>query len=128
MGLSKFPQINPLKDLVPREVAEVVDTLRDQARPTYDNEEATIVVGEKRVVLKDIVFSKEDLTNEKTLDIHEHLRFGDFGNVALSWTQKGGSKSYVPRIIAASPNRFKIKIDDHPGEDVTFSRIEFKGV
>jgi len=124
MALRKYPRLNPLKDLEPKEVADSVDALRDQGRTTYDNDDGSVVFKEKRVILRNITVPMGQ--NSCELLVHEHLRFADFENVGLGWTQKGGSKSYVPRIDQASPTRFIIKIDDHD-EDVTYSRLEIKG-
>lgn len=117
----RYPKINPLRDLETKEVADVVDTLRDQGRVTYDDD-GSVKYGERRVIKK-VTF---DHVNEKKVEIEEGLRFSDFANVRMSSSQKGGRKTYVPRITVASPTSFTIAIDGND-EEVSFI-LEFKGV
>lgn len=119
-----YPKINPLTDLEPKEVADVIDTLRDQNVISYDDDDGSVIYGEHIAVKRNVTFKSGE--NTHSVDIDEVRRFSDFENVALSWTQRGGKRTYNPRIDYASPIRFVIKIDDN-NEDVTFSRLEFKG-
>lgn len=116
----RYPKLNPLRALETREVADAVDTLRDRGRVTYDDD-GSVKYGERRVIKK-VTF---DHVNERTVEIEGNLRFSDFANVRMSSTQRGGQKTYVPRIAVASPTSFTIAIDDND-EEVSFI-LDFKG-
>lgn len=123
----KYPKLNPLRDLEPKEVADVVDTLRDQTTITYDEDDGSVKYGEHEVV-KRVTFAAVDpaATSEEDVEIAEIRRFSDFANVRLRWTQKRGSKSYAPRIIKASPTMFTVSIDGNQ-EEIT-GILEIKGI
>ena len=88
---------------------------------TYD-EDGSVKYGERRVIKK----ATFDHVNEKKVEIEESLRFSDFANVRMSSSQKGGRKTYTPRITVASPTSFTIAIDNND-EEVSFI-LDFKGV
>jgi hypothetical protein len=136
----KYPQMNPLRDVESQkqELADNIDTLRDGQRSTYNGDTGKPIYKEKRVIRRVLFDIKTpeagwanpnvpEYENRREVEIGEALRFADYRNVRMSWTQKGGKNTYTPRIVTASPTRFILEIDSQGSIEVFDYILEFKG-